>query len=199
MCRLGESPQPCHGAKKMAPPPEMSEKSPLDEKTKRIRDGDLVISSLFILGSLWTAYESLRMSYERYSQGLATLYTVPGLSPLIISLCILGCSVVVLVNAIRVGGDLKFLALRALKRTFSNIRALTPTIIVCLLCIYVFIFVERFPFSIATFIFIIIFMSLFRAARVYWIILIAALYSVAIVYFFSTVVGTRFPVSLFLG
>lgn len=173
------------------------EKPALDEKTKKIRDADIIISTIFIVGSGWSAYESLRMSHEMYSRGLATLYTVPGLSPFIVSICILVCSVVVLVNAIRVGGDLKFLFPAALKKTFSSLQAFTPTIIMGMLCTYVFILVQRIPFTIATFVFITLLMTIFKATKVHWIIVIGVLYSVAIVYFFTTVVGTQFPIYLF--
>jgi len=169
----------------------------LDEKTKKIRDADIPISIIFILGTIWTAYESIRMSYEMYSKGLATLYTVPGLFPFIVSVCILICSIVVLVNAVSVGGDIKFLSPDALKKTFTSLQAFTPTIVMGLMVIYVFLLADRIPFVIATFIFIFLLMTIFKATKIIWIILIGASYSVAIVYFFTTVVGTQFPISLF--
>jgi len=131
------------------------EKPRLDEKTKKIRDADIIISTIFVVGSGWTAFESLRI------------------------------------------GDLKFLFPTALKKTFSGLQAFTPTIIMGMLCTYVFILVERIPFTIATFVFVTLLMTIFKATRIHWIIVIGALYSVAIVYFFTTVVGTQFPISLF--
>jgi len=175
------------------------EKPVLDEKTKNMRDGDIIISILLILVSIWTAYESLRMSYEMYSRGLADFYTVPGLSPFIVSVLILICAIVVLVNAIRVGGDLKFLSPTVLKKTFSSLETFTPIIVIGLMWIYVFILVDRIPFTIATFIFIVLLMVIFKATRLIWTLLISALYSVAIVYFFAKIVGTIFPITLFFN
>lgn len=169
----------------------------LDEKTKKVRDGDIVISTCFIIGSLWTAYESIRMSHEMYTKGLATLYTVPGLFPLIVSLAILGCSISVLLNAVRVGGDLKFLSAASLKKTFSNFDAFIPAIVFGFMIIYVFILIERLPFVIGTFIFITAMMAVFKAAKGVWIVCISAIYSLIVVYFFTTVVSTSFPISLF--
>lgn len=177
--------------------PEKSGKPILDQKTKKIRDADIIISLLLILGSAWFAYESLRMSYEVYSKGQATLCTVPGLLPFIVSTCILGSSIWVLINAIRVGGNLKFLSPRAIKNTFSNSKAFIPTIIMGLMWVYVFVFIDRIPFIIATFVFITLFMTIFKATQWIRILLISALYSAAIVYFFTKVVGTQFPIPLF--
>jgi hypothetical protein len=174
-----------------------TDKPSLDKKTKKMRDGDIVISTFFIVGSLWTAYESIRMSYEMYSKGLATLYTVPGLFPLIVSIAILGCSISVLLNALRVGGDLKFLSPDSLKKTFSDFEAFIPAIVFGLLAVYVFVLVERVPFVIGTFLFISTMMVIFKAAKGIWIVSISAIYSLIAVYFFTAVVGTSFPISLF--
>lgn len=169
----------------------------LEAKTKKIRDADLVVSALFIAGSLWTAYESFRMSHEVYSKGLANLYTVPGLFPFIVSVAILGCSIYVFINALRVGGDLKFLMPSKIKASFSSLEAFTPTIVFAALAVYVFILAERVSFDIATFIFVASLMAVFRAAKPIWIIIISAIYASAIVYFFGEIVGTSFPVSIF--
>lgn len=178
-------------------PDEKMDKPVINEKVKKMRDADIPISILMILGSSWAVYESLRMSHEVYSKGQATLYTVPGLLPFIVSVCILGCSIWILINAIRAGGDLKFLSPSALKRTFSSFKAFIPTIVMGLMWIYVFIFVGRIHFIIATFLFISIFMVAFKATRLIRILLTSALFSLAIVYFFSKVVGTQFPKALF--
>ena len=172
-------------------------KPDLDSQTKKIRDADLLISALLIAGSLWTAYESFRMSHEVYSKGFATLYTVPGLFPFIVSVAILGCSIYVFLNALRVGGDLKFLLPAAVKESFTSLEAFTPTIVFAALVIYVFILAERVSFDIATFIFAASLMAVFKATKFIWIIIISAIYAVVIVYFFGEVVGTSFPVSIF--
>ena len=168
-----------------------------DKKTKKMRDGDILISSVMIVGSLWTAYESFRMSHEMYTKGLATLYTVPGLFPFIVSIAILGCSVAVLLNAFREGGDLKYLRLSSLKKSFSNFDALIPTIVFLLMGIYVFVMAERIPFEIATFTFVAVTLITFKAAKGVWAITISAIYSLVIVIFFTVIVGTSFPVSFF--
>jgi hypothetical protein len=176
---------------------EKSGKFSINQKTKKIRDADIIIIILLILGTSWSAYESLRMSYEVYSKGQANLYTVPGLLPFIVSICILGSSIWVLINAIRAGGNLKFLSPRSIKKTFSKFEAFIPTIVMGLMWIYVFIFINRIPFLISTFIFITLFMIIFKATQLIRILLISALYSATIVYFFTKVVGTQFPIPLF--
>lgn len=169
----------------------------LDGKTKKIRDGDILISAFMIVASLWSAYESFRMSLEVHSKGLANLYTVPGLFPFIVSIAILGCSIDVLVHALRVGGDLKFLRISSLKKTFSNMEAFTPLIIFGSLFVYVFFLAEWVSFEVATFIFVFFIMILFKAAKLFWAVTISLLYAFAIVYFFYEVVGISFPVMIF--
>lgn len=169
----------------------------LDGKTKKIRDGDILISAFMIVASLWSAYESFRMSLEVYSKGLANLYTVPGLLPFFVSVAILGCSINVFVHAIRVGGDLKFLRISSLKKSFSNMEAFTPFIVFGSIFVYVFILAENIPFEVATFIFVFFIMILFKSAKLLWAAIISLLYALAIVYFFYEVVGISFPLMIF--
>jgi hypothetical protein len=167
---------------------------PVDQKTKKIRDADILISMALIAGCLWTAYESVRMSYRAYSRGFARLYTVPGLLPLIVSIAIIVCASLVIIRAFRDGGDLKFLHPQRLQRVFSHFQAWTAIFVMGLLGLYVFLAIEYLPFTLATMLFLIAFMLIFRATKPVWILVISGLYAVAITYFFVTVVGTRFPV-----
>jgi hypothetical protein len=174
--------------------PQRQPSGEIDQKTKKIRDADILISLFLIAGCLWTAFESVRMSYRAYMRGFAKIYTAPGLLPLIVSIAIIVCASHVFMKAFRDGGDLKFLRPEQLKRIFSHFHAWTALLIMGLLGLYVFIAIEHLPFTLATFLFVAAFMLIFRATKRVWILVIASLYAIAITYFFVAVVNTRFPV-----
>lgn len=169
----------------------------LDEKTKRIRRGDLIISPVMIVGGLWFAYDSFMMSYGTIQSGEATIPTSPGLLPFLISLLIVACSVAVLRNAIRSGADLSFLAPEVIKRVASKFENWTALLVMAMFAVYVFVLIGRIPFIAATILFGVAMMGVFKAAKPIWIAVITVTYATIVVYCFSTFAATQFPMSVF--
>ncbi len=176
---------------------EMKRQPAIDPAERKIRDADIAISTIMILGAGWTAWESIRMSVETYRKGNATIFTVPGLFPFIVSLAIIVSSTIVLAHAFRRGGSLDFLKRENLERIVRTPQSWVFPAVLGILAIYVWILIPHLPFTIATILVVIGFMLLFRPAKIRRSLLIGAVYSVIVVWFFATVVGTRFPFTWF--
>jgi len=169
----------------------------LDNKVLTIRRSDLIVSTIMILGGLWFAYDSFKMSYLTIKAGHATIATSPGLFPFIISVLIILCSISVLLNAIRSGASLTFLTPSFLKRWAANFENWIPLVVMCYFVVFVFILIGRIPFIFATLSFGMAMMLTFRATRVIWIVVINVVYSTFVIYCFSNFAYTKFPMSLF--
>jgi len=171
-----------------------------DEKEKKlsIRDADIVLGIVLILFFSWTAAESIRMSKERIDKGMATVYTAPGLMPLVISVLILVCVTYVVVYAFRNGGRIRIKEyFQIFKGSLSDEKTQATLLEFFLLSAYVFLLIGRLPFIPATIIFVLVSLFVFKAGKPLTLILIGVPFSVAVVYFFYRVVGTVFPVGLF--
>lgn len=167
----------------------------MDKKTHGIRCGDLVISPLMVVGGLWFAYDSYRMSHAAIVAGKATIETAPGLMPFVVSTLIVLCSVYVFVNALRSGADLGFLQWARLKPALTNREKLTAPIVMGLFAAYVFLLIGNLPFLVATVIFGIAMMGIFKATQWRWIIVINVVYAAVVVYCFTEFAFTKFPFS----
>ena len=138
----------------------------------------------------WIIYESLRMSRDSLEKGIAELYTVPGLLPLVIASLVLGLCMFVLLHYLRKISIREYEWTRALKSLY------VPVLVFSMLFLYIFILIPNVPFVLATIIFTSLFMAVFNATSVLKITISSLVYSVLVVYFFIKVVGTRFPVTL---
>lgn len=169
----------------------------LDDKTRRLRRGDLIISPLMILGGVWLAIDSFLMSRETILSGESTVATSPGLLPIIISSLIVICSVSVLLNAIRSGADLSFLKPSALGPIASKFENWTSLIVMAMFAIYIFVLIGRIPFIAATILFGVSMMLVFKAAKPIWVFVIVGVYSLVVIYSFSELAATQFPLGIF--
>jgi len=177
---------------------EEEEKEKEDKKKLSIRDGDIILGIIFLLFFSWTALESIRMSRERIDKGMATVYTAPGLMPLIISVMILVCAIYVVVYAFMHGGRLRFREYFSIfKNSLSEEKTRATLLEFFLFFVFIFLLVGHIPFIPATIIYVLICLFVFKAGKPVPMILIGVAYSIGIVYFFSVVVGTVFPVGLF--
>lgn len=164
-----------------------------EERTHRIRRGDLIISPLMIAGSCWFAYDSYEMSRIAIETGNATIPTSPGLMPFLISVLIAICSVRVFVIALRSGADLSFLRLESLRPHFAQREHWTAPIVMGLFATYVFVLIGHIPFLAATIAYGIAMMVFFKATRWIWILTINVVYAVFVVFCFSEFAFTNFP------
>lgn len=167
----------------------------MDQKTRHIRCGDLIISPLMIVGGIWFAYDSYLMSHSAIATGNASIPTAPGLMPFVVSVLIVLCSAFVFVNALRSGADLSFLQWRRLKPVLTTRENLTAPIVMGLFATYVFVLIGNLPFLVATVVFSIAMMGVFKATKWRWIVLINAVYAVFVIYCFTNFAYTKFPFS----
>jgi hypothetical protein len=159
------------------------------EHTNQIRGH--VLTAVGILAACgWIIYESLRMSRDSLEKGVAELYTVPGLLPLVIGTLVVGLSLFVILYYLRRISLGDFEWARVLKTMY------VPVLVFSMLFLYIFILIPNVPFVLATIIFTSLFMAVFNASSVLKISISSLVYSVLVVYFFIKVVGTRFPVTL---
>ena len=179
----------------------MTEQTPPIEdstpRTRNIRRADLVVSPIMIVGGLWFAYDSIRISIETISAGHATIETSPGLFPLIISTLIVVTSIWVFVHALRSGARYDFLRPVAVKAWASNRENWTPLIVMAFFVLYVFVLIGRIPFEFATAAFGVAMMATFKATKWRWIIVINAAYAAFVIYAFSNFAYTQFPLTFF--
>lgn len=164
------------------------------------RDVDILLSCGLIGIFGYTAWDSYRMSAERIGKKMATLSTAPGLMPFIVSILIIVCSVSVITHAARSGGRLRrptdyFGALRGVFKDETGRSTLT---IFSLLFLYIFGFIGNIPFVFATLLYVLLSLFVFKAGKPAGLVAIGVLYSVGVVLFFAKIVGTSFPVGLFI-
>ena len=138
----------------------------------------------------WIIFESLKMSRDSLDKGIAELYTVPGLLPLVIASLVVGLSLFVLLYYLRRISFREYAWARAVKTLY------VPVLVFSMLFLYIFILIPNVPFVLATIVFTSLFMAVFNATSILKISISSLVYSVLVVYFFIKVVGTRFPVTL---
>jgi divalent metal cation (Fe/Co/Zn/Cd) transporter len=168
-----------------------------DNKVRSIRQADLVVSTLMIIGGLWFAYDSLMIIIETVNSGHATISTSPGLLPFIISMLIVITSISVLRNAIRSGARPTFLRLKVIREWAGSFDNWTPLVVMAYFVIYVFGLIGRVPFVFATIAFGITMMVTFKATKLIWILLINICYVTFVIYCFTNFAYTKFPMNLF--
>ena len=183
-----------------AVPPETTALDGPDEnaaEVKKTRQADLFISPLLIALSLWFGYDSFRHSKKAIEAGQATISTSPGLFPFVTCVVIGLCSIYVLVHALRTRPSLAFLSWSSLKRHYSAFDPWITIIVFAMFAIYVFVFLNRLPFELATVIYILAMMLTFKAARIWVAVPVAIFYTLGVAYVFTEWAATMLPKSIF--
>lgn len=163
----------------------------MDEKEQNNHIWGHILTAVGIVVACgWIIYESLKMSGDSLEKGIAEIYTVPGLLPLVIASLVVGLSLFVFLYYLRRISFREYEWARALKTLY------VPALVFSMLFLYIFILIPNVPFVLATIIFTSLFMAVFNASSVLKITISSLVYSVLVVYFFIKVVGTRFPVTL---
>ena len=168
-----------------------------DRELIQKRRGELVLSSLFMLLSVWFMYRSVVMSIIVRRRTGATIYTLPGMFPFIVSLLIFICSLSVVVFVLRKNILLPKITGAAIRGMLENRELRIFLFTMGWMFVYVVLLIPYIPFEIATFVFITTLFLVFRAAKPAWSVLIGLLFSIVVVYFFTAVVRTPFPHTLF--
>jgi len=177
----------------------MEEEKKDERKKLSIRDIDILLGIVLVGFFTWTAVKSILMSRERIDKGMATVYTAPGLMPFIISTLIIICLIYVLVYAFKNGGRFRFREyFQIFKKSLSDEKTKATLLEFFLFFVYVFVLIGKLPFIPATIIYVLICLFIFKAGKPLSLIVIGVTYSIGVVLFFYRVVGTVFPVGLFL-
>jgi Tripartite tricarboxylate transporter TctB family len=166
--------------------------STVEEKTKSMRDKDVLFSIILMLGSCSLILYSLFISFEAMKAVGAKFYTAPGFPVMIAGGFLFILSISLLVTALKQGGNLLWLAPKKLARNFKS-KSFRQTIAVFFyLYLYMCLFWEkipwlnvRVPFWLTTFVFLNLMMITFRAAKIHNILIISAITSFLVVFFFS--------------
>ena len=160
---------------------------------KLINIGSNILTAIgIIIFCVWVVIKSVGMSKNALDNGVAKIYTVPGLLPFIIAIITIGMSISVVLSYLPQIKSTKV----DIKNTLKSLYA--PFLVFGLLYFYIFILIPNTPFVLGTIIFTSLFMTAINAASVFKIAIISVVYSVLIVYFFIKVVGVQFPVSILI-
>lgn len=165
----------------------------LDEKTRKMRSGDLVISPVMMVLSLYFTVESLFMIADTTSSGVSTIATSPGLFPALIGFLIFCCSGWVFWNALRSRVGYWFLKPEVIRAYLSRWDSWQPAVVIAMFVAYVFVLIGWLPFLVATALFGITMMAVFRAAKPWVIVAIVIPYVVFVGYAFTRFAATSFP------
>jgi hypothetical protein len=183
-----------------APTPDLQIVELPDENSpevKKTRQADLVISPLLIVLSLWFGYDSYILSKKAIMAGQATISTSPGLFPLVTCTAIAACSIYVLIHALKTKPSLSFLSWRTIRKHYSAFDPWVSIIVFGMFAIYVFVFLNRLPFELATVIYILAMMVTFKAARLWIAVPVAVLYTLGVAFSFTQWAATLLPKSIF--
>lgn len=129
---------------------------------ERLRRADFITSIILILFGIWLLYETFQMPMKDTFGGVSNVwYVSPALMPLIISIAIMLLGSVLLIHSLRTGGAKKFidgLKVRGKGISDSLIRFF---IILLLLLSYVYLYIPKVDFFLASMLFLFVFITCF--------------------------------------
>ena len=122
----------------------------------------ILFSIALILASIYIIIDSLKMSIPLIEKGQATILDMPGLSPIICSLLLIGLSIVMIRSAWRSGGTLRYLASAEIRKALIGPEAIVVYKVFALFLLYVYALIPFLPYWASTFLFMVVFMLSFR-------------------------------------
>jgi len=156
-------------------------------KKETLRRADLLFSIVLMLVSIWFGVKSALLfpnpfskdwdilTKEEVQKNLDEWFKSPGLIPLIFSIFLLICSIVLLITVIKDGAKFDFITKEKVKIFLNNNELHTAIKVIGLLIVYIFILIplcrnfldlipqfQWFPFLIATFIYLSVFIIFFN-------------------------------------
>lgn len=161
------------------------------------KKGEVILSSIFVLISIWLMYRSVVMSIIIHQRTEAAIYTLPGMFPFIVSMLIFFCSLSIILKRFKEGFSFGRVSLKRTMKTIFEGDARVFLITMGSMLIYVGLLIPFLPFEIATFVFVLVLFRIFKAAKLVPSLIISLTFSVVVVFFFAVVVRTPFPHTYF--
>jgi len=127
---------------------------------ERLRRADFITSIILILFGLWLLYETFQMPMKDTYGGVENVwYVSPALMPLIISIGIILLGIVLFIQSLKTGGAQKFINGLKEKRKGISESLIRFFIILLLLITYVYLFIPKVDFFLASMLFLFVFIS----------------------------------------
>ena len=133
------------------------------EKSK-LRRADLITSIILIIFSVYVAIGSIKLMMNTLNGG-KDWFKSAGLFPLIISLLLALCAVLLLINAIKDGAKIDFFTIEKIKALFVSREFKVALIVIGFLALYIFVLIPLLPYEVATFIYLLVFMVIFNEKK----------------------------------
>jgi hypothetical protein len=162
---------------------------------RNLRRADLVTSVILLLFSGFVFFEAFKLVSKTLEKG-KDWYTSAGLFPLIVSVCLALCALLLLLRAWKDGARLDFMNAPGFKAMVDNKEVRVATIIIGWLAIYIFGLLKVLPYWLATFVFLFVFMLCFKKITLKSIItmlIISVCATVALTYGFGTLAMIPLP------
>lgn len=170
-------------------------KGGLKVKNRILRRSDLVTSLILILFSSVVFFEALKMLSSTLEKN-KEWYVSAGLFPLIVSVCLALCALLLFIRAWKDGARFDFLNTSSMKTMIKHKEVRVAVIIISWLAIYIFIFLKFLPYWLGTFIFLFVFMLFFKKITVkslVTMVIISVCTTVALTYGFGTLAMIPLP------
>jgi len=132
---------------------------------RNLRRADLVTSTILFLFASVVFFEAYKMLSRTLGKG-KDWYTSAGLFPLIVSVCLAICALLLFLRAWRDGARFDFFSASSIKAMTMNKEVRVATIIITWLAFYIFGMLNFLPYWLATFLFLFLFMVLFKKITV---------------------------------
>ncbi len=159
---------------------------------KRIlRKLDIVFGAVLVVLGIVFALQSYKMPWNGISGG--GVMAAPGLLPLIVSLIIAVCGIILIVSAWKEGARISREDIKDVFRTLGSRQAIRIYIMLLIIGAYIFGLVGRIHFALATFIFLAAFFLYVRAGKWWSCLILAAVVAAVISYAFGTLLSIPLP------
>lgn len=164
---------------------------PLIKDKNIMRKMDIVFGVILVLLGMFFAWQSYKMPWNGISGG--GVLAAPGLLPLIISIVLMLCGVILIVSAVKEGTRITKEDLKAALKVLKSKAAVRIYVMLVIIAGYIFGLVGRIEFTLATFIFLSVFFLYVKAGKWWGCLILAAVVAVAISFAFGTLIGIPLP------
>lgn len=159
---------------------------------------DIAFALLLIALCVYVIAESLATSLPMVDSGQATWLDMPGLSPIVCAVLLIGMSIGMMVGAYRQGGRLRWFVTGDLGTALASKEARVVYLVFAILGAYVFLLWPRLPFWLSTTVFLVAFMAIFRV-RLQTALVVAVLTAATLWFVFVHLFNVALPSRFVLG
>lgn len=162
---------------------------------RNLRRADLITSTVLFLFSMLVFFEAFKLFSKTVTKG-KEWYMSSGLFPLIVSICLALCALLLFVRAWKDGARLDFMNSTGMKALRANKEFRVALIVIGWLAVYIFILLEVLPYWLGTFVFLFVFMLFFKKVTVKSLItmlIISVCATIALTYGFGTLAMIPLP------